>query len=50
MDDGVGLNKAERFLLRLGDNTSYLRMDTINRDEIKQYFYLLEDGLTECNL
>lgn len=25
-------------------------MDTINRDEIKHYFYLLEDGLTERNL
>ena len=36
--------------LRRGDNTSFLRMDAINGDTIKQYFDHLEDILTEHNL
>ena len=43
-------NRQKQLSLRHGDNTSFLRMDAINGDTMKQYFDLLEDVLTEHNL
>ena len=42
--------RQKELSLRRGDNTSFLRMDAINGDTVKQYFHLLEDVLTEHNL
>ena len=42
--------RQKELSLRRGDNTSYLRMDAVNEDTMKQYFDLLEDVLTEHNL
>ena len=37
-------------VLRKGDSTSFLRMDAMNEDTIKNYFDILEDTLKEHNL
>ena len=50
MDGSAGFKRDKELSLRRGDNTSYLRMDAVNGDTIKQYFDLLEDVLTEHNL
>ena len=39
-----------KLVLRKGDNTSFLRMDAMNSDTLKQYYDLLEDTLKEHNL
>ena len=43
-------SRQKQLSLRCGDNTSFLRMDAINGDTIKQYFDFLEDVFTEHNL
>ena len=37
-------------ILRKGDSTSFLRMDAMNKDTLKQYFSLLEDTVKENDL
>ena len=53
MDGGTGFLKDKRdyyVVLRKGDSTSFLHMDAMNEDTLKQYFDLLEDTLQENDL